>query len=313
MSDRCPEFERYSFKANWFQKEADMCRPFIINVFPKDNSVEIFDERSRKMFMRRSPLDTLNTVNHERATSKQIYVGAKLNIFGRQFDITDYADDVTKFKLASHRESAFCLLKPHAISFMDKILNQFRDERLTIGHLKMVQLDRDYASRLLMQELGDVSPTLPDLMESITQGPAVVLELFGQNAIRKLLDILGPDNPDDAKELCPNSIRAKYGMNLFKNVAFCSKSAASTEVNIRYFFTENQVEPYVTMNGTLAIVKPHAVLDGKLGDIISVIYENDFKVTAMKMMYMERENCEEFLEVYKGVAPEYNVSTVKPF
>lgn len=26
------------------------------------------------------------------------------------------------------------------------------------------------------------------------------------------------------------------------------------------------------------------------------------------MLYMERGNCEEFLEVYKGVVPEYNVS-----
>lgn len=64
----------------------------------------------------------------------------------------------------------------------------------------------------------------------------------------------------------------------------------------------------MTLNGTLGIVKPHAVQDGKLGDIISVIYENNFKITAMKMMYMDRGNCEEFLEVYKGVVPEYNVS-----
>lgn len=37
----CRDFERYSFKANWFQKEADMLRPFILNVYPKDNTVEI--------------------------------------------------------------------------------------------------------------------------------------------------------------------------------------------------------------------------------------------------------------------------------
>lgn len=57
------------------------------------------------MFLRRSPLDTLNAINHERTTTKQIYVGAKLNIFGRQFNIIDYADDSTKCKLSSHRES----------------------------------------------------------------------------------------------------------------------------------------------------------------------------------------------------------------
>ncbi len=133
---------------------------------------------------------------------------------------------------------------------MDKILNQLRDERFTIGHCKMVQLDRDCASRLFMQEMDDVNPTLPDLVESITIGPVVVLELFGQNAIRKLLDVvgenwgfsniwrliqrlnifyflLGPDCPNDAKELYPNSIRAKFGTTLLKNVAFCSKSVAS--------------------------------------------------------------------------------------
>lgn len=108
--------------ANWFQKEADMCRPFIVNFYPKDNSVEIvstvtriysftsmcglfqFDQKSRKMFLRRSPLDTC-TLSHERTTPKQFYVGAKLNIFGRQFNITDYADDSTKITLSSQRES----------------------------------------------------------------------------------------------------------------------------------------------------------------------------------------------------------------
>lgn len=55
----------------------------------------------------------------------------------------------------------------------------------------MIQLDRDCASRLLMQEMEDVNPTLPALVESITVAPVVVLELFGQNAIRKLLDVVG--------------------------------------------------------------------------------------------------------------------------
>lgn len=74
---------------------------------------------------------------------------------------------------------------------MDKILNQFRDERFTIGHCKMVELDKDTASRLFMEEMGDINPTLPALVESVTVGPIVVLELFGQNAIRKLLDVVG--------------------------------------------------------------------------------------------------------------------------
>lgn len=75
---------------------------------------------------------------------------------------------------------------------MDKILNQLRDEGFTLGHCTMVQLDRDCASRLFMQEMaGETNVTLPALVDSITVGPVVVLELFGKNAIQRLLDVVG--------------------------------------------------------------------------------------------------------------------------
>lgn len=74
---------------------------------------------------------------------------------------------------------------------MDKILNRFRDERFTIGNCKMVQLDRDDASRLFMEEMSDSKSCLPSLVESVTIGPVLALELFSQNAIRKLLEIVG--------------------------------------------------------------------------------------------------------------------------
>lgn len=62
----------------------------------------------------------------------------------------------------------------------------------------MVQLERDCASRLIMQEMDDIIPILPALVESITVGPVVVLELFGQNAIQKLSDVVG----ENFKAIC---------------------------------------------------------------------------------------------------------------
>lgn len=52
QSDLLRDFERYSFKANWFQKEAEMFRPFIMNVYPKDNSVEIVSPLNSFQFIR---------------------------------------------------------------------------------------------------------------------------------------------------------------------------------------------------------------------------------------------------------------------
>jgi len=47
---------------------------------------------------------------------------------------------------------------------------------------------------------------------------------------------------------------------------------------------------------------------GLLGDIVSEIQKNGFKIMAMQMFYMEHPDAEEFYEIYKGVVAEYSVS-----
>ena len=60
-------------------------------------------------------------------------------------------------------------------------------------------------------------------------------------------------------------------------------------------------------NTTCCLIKPHAVLDGTVGAILNYIDENGFKITAMEMFNLDVPTAEEFLEVYKGVVPEYQV------
>lgn len=44
-----------------------------------------------------------------------------------------------------------------------------------------------------------------------------------------MLKPTGHEDPDVAKEFCPNSIRAKYGTNQLENLILCSTSVASVE------------------------------------------------------------------------------------
>lgn len=81
---------------------------------------------------------------------------------------------------------------------------------------------------------------------------------------------------------------------------------------IEFFFpTASNRKPLKTtatlQRCALCIIKPHAIKDGKFGDIISMIHECGFNITALKMCYLDRANCEEFYEIYKGVVPEYVV------
>lgn len=84
--------------------------------------------------------------------------------------------------------------------------------------------------------------------------------------------------------------------------------------DIQYFFpppTLSMMRLRLTAtltNCTLCIVKPHAVLEGKLGTALEIIDEGGFEVTALNMFMVENENAAEFYEVYKGIVQEYKVS-----
>lgn len=58
-------------------------------------------------------------------------------------------------------------------------------------------------------------------------------------------------------------------------------------------------------NKTLAIIKPDAVSDGYIGEIISMITKAGFKVKAMKMVHLTVNQAKSFYEVHKE-RPFYN-------
>ena len=52
-------------------------------------------------------------------------------------------------------------------------------------------------------------------------------------------------------------------------------------------------------NKTLAIIKPDAVRDNKIGEIIAMITQAGFKIKAMKMVRLNKQTAEGFYEIHK--------------
>jgi nucleoside-diphosphate kinase len=52
-------------------------------------------------------------------------------------------------------------------------------------------------------------------------------------------------------------------------------------------------------NKTLAIIKPDAVKDNKVGEIIAMITNAGFKIKAMKMLRLTKASAEGFYEIHK--------------
>lgn len=59
---------------------------------------------------------------------------------------------------------------------------------------------------------------------------------------------------------------------------------------------------------TCCIIKPHAIQARLTAQIIDDIQKANFIITAAQQFFIDPVNAEEFLEVYKGVLPDYAVS-----
>ena len=58
------------------------------------------------------------------------------------------------------------------------------------------------------------------------------------------------------------------------------------------------------------MIKPHIIHNRQLGNVIDDILNiGGFEISAMEMLYLNKNNAAEFFEVYKGVMPEFNLMT----
>eukprot|EP01117_Protostelium_nocturnum_P020367 TRINITY_DN9120_c0_g1_i2.p1 TRINITY_DN9120_c0_g1~~TRINITY_DN9120_c0_g1_i2.p1 ORF type:complete len:204 (-),score=57.69 TRINITY_DN9120_c0_g1_i2:96-707(-) len=120
---------------------------------------------------------------------------------------------------------------------------------------------------------------------------------------------MGPSNPSEARRVNYDSLRALYGKDSNQNAVYGSDSIADARNGIQFFFGDNNNLSNTATFGrdvTCGVIKPHAVLSGKAGQIIQYILDAGWQINALELFKMERENTSEFYEVYKGVVPDYS-------
>lgn len=96
--------ERYVFETEWYDQQADILRYYRLFFYPTDNSVEMYDKKMNRVFLKRIEVPTLKL--------SEIFVGAKVTIFARVLAIKEYGDIATAVKQGGERESTFAMIKP---------------------------------------------------------------------------------------------------------------------------------------------------------------------------------------------------------
>lgn len=292
--------ERFAFLAEWYDPNASLLRRYELLFYPVDGSVEMHDVKNRRTFLKRTKYEDLRL--------EDLFIGNKVNVFSRQLVLIDYGDQYTARQLGSRKEKTLALIKPDAVSKAGEIIELINRSGFTITKLRMMKLSRKEAADFHVDH--HARPFYNELIQFITSGPVIAMEILRDDAICEWKRLLGPANSGLARSDAPGSVRALFGTDGIRNAAHGPDTFESAAREMELFFpSSGGCGPANTAkftNCTCCIVKPHAISEGMLGKILIAIRDARFEISAIQMFNMDRANVEEFYEVYKGVVSEYN-------
>ncbi|XP_030228045.1 nucleoside diphosphate kinase homolog 7 [Gadus morhua] len=291
--------DRYAFLAEWYDPSATLLRRYQLLYYPKDGSVEMFDVKNQRVFLRRT--------RYEGLQQQDLFVGSLVNVFSRQLKLVEYGDQYTANKLGSKKERTLAMVKPDALSRLGDILETIHAANLIVIKAKMTTLTLSQASDFYMEHQS--KPFFSNLVQFMSSGPVVAMELMGDEAIGAWRRLLGPTDSATARQEAQGSVRARFGTDGTQNAGHGSDSVASAAREVEFFFPStaghgpSNTAQYTEC--TCCIIKPHALSQGLAGKVLNSISKAGFEISALQMFTMDRANAEEFYEVYKGVVTEY--------
>lgn len=296
--------EKLCFYVDWEDSVSGLTRKFTLNFYPSEKSVEMYESRNKKMFLRKTVIDGLY--------QKDFYVGNTINVFSRMLKITEFGDQVTQNQCVPERQSTFAMVKPDGMSQLGLILTAVHEAGFVVARAKMTQLNELQAGQFYNEHRG--RSFYPELVSYMASGPVLAMELIRSDAVYHWRLTLGPTDSNEARTVAPDSIRAKFGRDKTNNACHGSDSQASADRELAFFFPpthSGKESPYYPAptstfhNSTCCVIKPHALADGVAGQIIEDIVQAGFAITGLHTFHLDYGNAEEFYEIYRGIVEDY--------
>ena len=260
---------RYAFLAEWYDEQASLTRSYQLLFYPADQACEMFDLKSRRTFLRRTKLESLSL--------RQLYIGAIVHILSRQLKIVDYGDEFTLKRLGGIQFSLL-LVGGDVLDNLPVIFATLTKKKLTVCNARTVSMDQKSVNQICKE-----IPEASSLFDSDSSGNLLAVSVNASQAV-ELVSELSSGLPGPV---------------------YHSEDVERAQRDIDVFFGGEKGQGRLKLNSTvrlvsgavLAIVKPHALTEGLAGPILQGIADAGFKVTAVKLFFVDRRNAEEFFEV----------------
>eukprot|EP01052_Picozoa_sp_SAG31_P026139 SAG31_NODE_2347_length_5900_cov_11.937425_2_plen_301_part_00 len=212
----------------------------------------------------------LKRTDYPSVTTEHLYIGSIVTIFSRNLTVVDYADDFTRNRLAQTTEKTIVWAK---IGDVGPTMAAIYGNGMKVNQMKTVVLADAQAQELSKPSYAGVK--------------AVVIEVVGSDAVARWTDIAEKGGLSAGSA---NAAEASTDANAIFGSAFpCFAACESC---------------------SLAVILPHAIVEGKAGAIIEEIGQAA-QINCVQMFTLGSANAAEFYEVYKGVVPEYAKKVVE--
>jgi nucleoside-diphosphate kinase len=130
-------------------------------------------------------------------------------------------------------ELTLSLVKPDGVkkNKIGEVIRRFEQNGLTVVGLRMLHLTKKEAENFYVVHRN--RPFFDDLTGFMSSGPIVAMALKGDNAIKKVREIMGATDPGKADK---GTIRGDLGGGIGENVVHGSDSRESAQFELPYFF-----------------------------------------------------------------------------
>ena len=130
------------------------------------------------------------------------------------------------------------IVKPDGVNknLVGEVIKRFENAGLKVGALKIVQLTKKQAEGFYA--VHKARPFFGSLTTFMCSGPIAPMVLEGNDAIKKVRDIMGATNPKDA---APGTIRKDFADSIESNIVHGSDGPDTAAFEIGYFFNAIEI------------------------------------------------------------------------
>lgn len=131
---------RLSFVVEYVDPQASILRKYLLLFYPKDSTLEMFDVKNNRVFLKRVPYANLS--------ERDLFIGANVTVFSRSLKIVDFGDEITRREFKSKSENAIVAIGGDALSKAGEAMQTVLREDVNIINVRLCVFTAAEAQKL---------------------------------------------------------------------------------------------------------------------------------------------------------------------